>query len=246
MNNTMAFITRSFKKNRVSAPSIVQASLLVRLLVSVAHYLSARQVVLTDIGAALMRASSVVWLSLLLMCAALCASTTYAEGVTLQSVKLESTEEGIELNADFELQLTNTMLDTIRKGVPLYFVVEFELSRGRWYWLDDTVVRASRERRVSYAPLTEQYRIATAGISQNITSAEDVKRVISRIRSWTVAEKGRLKPGEKFEAAIRFRLDTAQLPKPFQLNTFGVRDWNLSSDWHRWTITINKDGGVNP
>lgn len=174
------------------------------------------------------------------------AVNTRAEGVSLQSVKVESTEEGFELSADFELQLTNTMLETIRKGVPLYFVVEFELSRGRWYWLDDTVVRATRERRVSYAPLTEQYRVATAGISQNITSAEDVKRVISRIRSWTIAEKGKLKPGEKFDAAIRFRLDTAQLPKPFQLNTFGSRDWNLSSDWHRWTITINKDGGVTP
>jgi Domain of unknown function (DUF4390) len=169
----------------------------------------------------------------------------YAEGVQLKSVKLENNDEGIELNADFELQLSNTMLDTIRRGVPLYFVVEFELTRGRWYWLDDVAVRATRERRVSYAPLTEQYRIATAGFSQNITNAEDIKRVISRVRSWTIADKGKLKPGEKFDAAIRFRLDTAQLPKPFQLNTFGSREWNLSSDWHRWTVTINKDGGVN-
>lgn len=169
----------------------------------------------------------------------------YAESVQLKSAKLENNEEGIELNADFELQLSSTMLDTIRRGVPLYFVVEFELSRGRWYWLDDVAVRATRERRVSYAPLTEQYRIATAGFSQNITNAEDIKRVLSRVRSWTIADKGKLKPGEKFEAAIRFRLDTAQLPKPFQLNTFGSREWNLSSDWHRWAVTINKDGGVN-
>lgn len=168
-----------------------------------------------------------------------------AEGVQLTSVKLENSDDGIELNADFELQLSTTMLDTIRRGVPLYFVVEFELTRARWYWLDDIAIRATRERRVSYAPLTEQYRVATAGFSQNITNAEDIKRMLSRVRSWTIAEKGKLKPGEKFDAAIRFRLDTAQLPKPFQLNTFGSREWNLSSDWHRWTVVINKDGGVN-
>ncbi len=169
-----------------------------------------------------------------------------AAEVQLKTVSIESNEEGIQLNADFELVLSSALTETIRKGVPLYFVVEFELTRGRWYWLDDVLIRATRERRVAYAPLTEQYRVTTSGISQNFTNADDVRRVISRIRSWTIAEKGRLKPGEKFDAAIRFRLDTSQLPKPFQLDAFGSRDWNLSSNWHRWTITVGKDGGITP
>jgi hypothetical protein len=192
--------------------------------------------------------SGQAWLAHLLFAFFLFAlpTLTFAESVQLTSARLDNNDDGIELNADFELQLSNTMLDTIRRGVPLYFVVEFELTRGRWYWLDDVAIRATRERRVSYAPLTEQYRISTAGFSQTIANADDIKRVLSRVRSWTVVEKGKLKPGEKFDAAIRFRLDTAQLPKPFQLNTFGSREWNLSSDWHRWTVTINKDGGVSP
>ncbi|HCG52235.1 MAG: DUF4390 domain-containing protein [Betaproteobacteria bacterium] len=169
-----------------------------------------------------------------------------ADGVQLTSVKLDATEDGYQLNADFEILLASSLLETIRKGVPLYFVVEFEMSRGRWYWLDEVSIRATRERRVSYLPLAEQYRLNTAGISQNLSTADDVRRVLSRIRSWTIAERGKFKPGDKFEAAIRFRLDTAQLPKPFQLNTFGSREWNLSSDWHRWTVTIGKDGSVSP
>ena len=169
-----------------------------------------------------------------------------ADGVKLTSVKMELTDDGYQVNADFDLQLASTLLETIRKGVPLYFTVDFELTRGRWYWLDEVATRVSRERRVSYAPLTEQFRLNTAGISQNLSNAEDVQRVLSRIRSWTIADRGKFKPGEKFEAAIRFRLDTAQLPKPFQLNAFGSREWNLSSDWHRWTVTIGKDGSVLP
>lgn len=169
-----------------------------------------------------------------------------AAEVQLKAVSIESNEEGVQLNADFELVLSSALTETIRKGVPLYFVVEFELTRGRWYWLDDVLIRATRERRVAYAPLAEQYRVTTSGISQNFTNADDVRRVISRVRSWTIAEKGRLKPGEKFDAAIRFRLDTSQLPKPFQLDAFGSRDWNLSSNWHRWTITVGKDGGITP
>lgn len=173
-------------------------------------------------------------------------SSATAEVVKVTSARLEQTEDGYQLNADFDLQLSSTLLDAVRKGVPLYFDVEFELTRDRWYWLDDVVIKGSRERRLSYSPLTEQYRITTSGISQNISSAEDVRRVLSRIRSWTVADRGKFKPGEKLQAAVRFRLDTAQLPKPFQLDTIGSREWSLSSDWQRWTVTIGKDGSVLP
>ena len=129
------------------------------------------------------------------------------------------------------------MEQAVRKGVPLYFTVEFEVTRGRWYWFDQVMVRERRDRRVAFAPLTDQYRITVSGISQYVTSFEDVKRVLSRVRSWNVIEKGRLKPGEKYEAAVRFRLDTAQLPKPFQLNVLASKEWSLESDWYRWTIS---------
>jgi hypothetical protein len=160
-----------------------------------------------------------------------------AQSASVQSVKLELTEEGYQLNADLELALTAAMQDAVRKGVPLYFIAEFQLTRGRWYWLDQAVVSANRDRRVSYAPLTDQYRVVTSGVSQNVASFDDVRRLLSRIRSWTVAEKGQLRVGEKYEAALRFRLDTSQLPKPFQLNVLGSREWSLSSDWHRWSVT---------
>jgi hypothetical protein len=150
---------------------------------------------------------------------------------------LEATEEGYQIDADIELQLSATLQEAVRKGVPLYFVSEFELSRGRWYWLDQNVTSVSRERRISYAPLTDQYRISYSGISQNVSTFEDVRRALSRVRSWTVLEKGRLRPGEKYEAALRFRLDTSQLPKPFQLNIIASKEWTLSSEWYRWPVT---------
>jgi hypothetical protein len=164
-------------------------------------------------------------------------SLAYAEGATITNAKLEASEDGYQVNADIELQLTAALQEAVRKGVPLYFVVEFELSRGRWYWVDQTVAFASRERRISYAPLTDQYRISYSGISQNVSSFEDVRRALSRVRSWAVIEKGKLRVGERYDAALRFRLDTTQLPKPFQLNVIASKEWSLSSDWYRWTFT---------
>ncbi|MEQ1515637.1 MAG: DUF4390 domain-containing protein [Usitatibacteraceae bacterium] len=161
----------------------------------------------------------------------------HAEGATITDARLEASEDGYQVNADIELQLTAALQEAVRKGVPLYFVVEFEISRGRWYWVDQTVTFASRERRISYAPLTDQYRISYSGISQNVSSFEDVRRALSRVRSWTVLERGKLRVGERYDAALRFRLDTSQLPKPFQLNVIASKEWALASDWYRWSFT---------
>lgn len=159
-----------------------------------------------------------------------------ADEVTIRNPKLDATDDGYQVSADIDFQLTSSMKEAVSKGVPLYFVVEFEISKGRWYWFDQNLAKASRDRRVSYAPLTDQYKISVSGVSQNVATIEDVQRLLSRVRSWTVLQKGRLKPGEKYEAAIRFRLDNAQLPKPFQLDILASKDWNLSSDWVRWTV----------
>ena len=176
-------------------------------------------------------------LIVLFVCTTVVPATARAEGATITSAKLEASEDGYQVDADIQLQLTAVLQEAVRKGVPLYFVVEFELSRGRWYWLDQSVTSAARERRISYAPLTDQYRISYSGISQNVASFEDVRRALSRVRSWTVLEKGKLRAGEKYDAALRFRLDTSQLPKPFQLNVIASKEWSLSSDWYRWVIT---------
>jgi hypothetical protein len=175
--------------------------------------------------------------ALVLVSALLGPSAWAADNASVLSARLESSEEGWQVNADFELSLAPQLFEAIRKGVPLYFVAEFELTRGRWYWIDQKLVDARRERRVSFTPLTDQYRVATSGISQSLTTTEDVTRLLTRIRSWTVAERGQLKTGERYEAALRFRLDSAQLPKPFQLNVLTSREWSVTTDWHRWTVT---------
>jgi len=58
---------------------------------------------------------------------------------------------------------------------------------------------------------------------------------MSRVRRREDIEAGVLRKDTSYAAALRMRLDTTQLPKPFQLNT--GRDWDIGSDWYRWTVT---------
>ena len=61
-------------------------------------------------------------------------------------------------------------------------------------------------------------------------------RLLSRVRGRPVADKNGLRKGDRYEAAVRLRLDIGQLPKPFQVSALASRDWTLQSDWQRWTF----------
>jgi hypothetical protein len=42
--------------------------------------------------------------------------------------------------------------------------------------------------------------------------------------------------GSDYEAGVRMRLDTAMLPKPFQLSALTGRDLQLESSWKRFMV----------
>jgi hypothetical protein len=160
-----------------------------------------------------------------------------ADGIEVRSVAIEPAEDGWNLDAAFDVQFNPRLEEAVNRGVALYFVIEFELSRPRWYWFDEKPVVASQTYKISYSPLLRQYRFTIGNVSQNFARFEEVTRVLSRLRGWHVADKGAIKKDQVYQAAVRMRLDTAQLPKPFQLNAIASREWTLASDWHRWTIS---------
>jgi hypothetical protein len=160
----------------------------------------------------------------------------YADGIDVKTAAIQPTDDGWQLDATFDIQFSPRLEEAVNRGVPLYFVVEFELARPRWYWFDEKPVQVSQTYKISYTPLLRQYRLSVGNVYQNFTRFEEVTRVLSRIRGWHVADRGALKKDGTYQASLRMRLDTGQLPKPFQLNAVASRDWTLDSDWHRWTL----------
>jgi Domain of unknown function (DUF4390) len=195
------------------------------------HFLTCR------IIAGLLRMSGLRWRLVALAFAALIPAAAFAEGITVQSAVIEPDEDGYQLQAEFDIQFSSRLEEAVNRGVTLYFIVEFELARPRWYWFDDKPVQMSQTYKISYTPLLRQYRLSMGNVYQNFTRFEEVTRVLSRLRGWHVADKGALKKDQIYQAGLRMRLDTTQLPKPFQLNAIASRDWTLASDWHRWMIT---------
>jgi len=159
-----------------------------------------------------------------------------AEGILVRDAALVAADEGYYLEADFDVTLNATLEDALNKGVPLYFLLEFEIIRPRWYWLDDKVVNTQQQYRLAYNALTRQYRLGIGAFFQNFSDLNEALSFLSKVRRRQILEIGTLSRGSVYAAAVRMRLDVSQLPKPFQLNALASRDWNLSSDWHRWTV----------
>lgn len=159
----------------------------------------------------------------------------------IRNVALVLADDTYVLNADIIAELTPLLADVVARGVSLYFVTEFELAAPRWYWLDEEIVTKSLTYRLSYQSLTRQYRLTSGALHQNFGSLEEALRTMLRIRNWSVAERAALRVGRSYNAALRFRLDVAELPKPLQVSALGRKDWNLSSDWYRWTFAAGRD-----
>jgi hypothetical protein len=170
------------------------------------------------------------------LAASVLAAPATADEIEVTQAQLVAGDEGIVLVADFEFDLTSRLEEALTKGVPLYFVTEFELVRRRWYWFDERVGTATLSTRLTFHALTRTYRLTTGALHQSFATLAEALRTLSRVRAWQVLPHDALKPDTTYYAYVRMRLDTTQLPKPFQVNALASREWNLASQWKRWEV----------
>jgi hypothetical protein len=174
-----------------------------------------------------------VWLMLL-------SGLALSEGIHILSAELDPQDGQYHLAANFEIDLTPTLEEALNKGVALHFEVEFELIRPRWYTLylwNGEIASFRQQYRLTYNALTRQYRLTFGGLYQNFDTLNEALAVLGRVRRLHVFDDEDLVPERVYDAQIRMRLDTTLLPKPFQINAIGSRDWTLASNWYRWTLS---------
>ena len=160
-----------------------------------------------------------------------------ADTIAVDSAEVRIEDDEVLLNAQFAISFNATLEEALQRGIPLYFVLEADVTRPRWYWLDEKVLALSTQYRVSYNALTRQYRVATGLLGQTFESLDEVERFLSRVAARPIATLDQLAKGTRFDAAVRLRLDVNALPKPFQVSALASREWSLQSEWHRWSFT---------
>ena len=139
--------------------------------------------------------------------------------------ELRAEEDGYFLNAEFEFTLNPTLDEALQKGVPLYFLLEFEIQRPRWYWLDEKVLSSSVQYRIAWNALTRQYRVSSGLFGQTLYTLEEVERFLSRVTSRPVARRDQLQRGARYDAAFADlpELELLHLGAELAVDDFGKR-----------------------
>ncbi|WP_025569416.1 MULTISPECIES: DUF4390 domain-containing protein [unclassified Variovorax] len=168
-----------------------------------------------------------------------------AQGRVVPSVtqmRLEQADDGVYLTAAVQFELPSLVEEVLDKGIAIYFVAEAEVFQERWYWTDRKVAQVTRHMRLAYQPLTRRWRLnvspvpitgaAGFGVSLNqnfdsLADAMDAVKRVGRLRLGDVAEVG---DEPLHQVVFRFRLDTSQLPRPFQIGVVGQADWNIVAE----------------
>lgn len=179
-------------------------------------------------------------LRLLLLLASLSPAAGHGAENEVQAASLRAAEDGLVLDADIEFELTPRLSEVLAGGVPLYFVVEFELERERWYWFDEKAVSARLQMRLSYHPLSRQYRLSTGLLQRSFPTLEEALGAMKRVRNWLVADRTVTFANADYQASVRFRLDAGLLPKPFQLSALTGRELQLETPWERFIVHAPK------
>ena len=168
-----------------------------------------------------------------------CSTLLWADTIFVQSVELKPYGGEYYLDASFNIGLTPTVKEALNRGVPMYFLVEFELIYPRWYTLyfwNKRVVDMQQIYRLSYNALTRQYGLSYGVLNQTFDTLEDALSVLGGINDQPVFDESVLDDDRVYEAQLRMRLDTSRLPKPFQIDALGSDSWDVASSWFRWTV----------
>jgi Domain of unknown function (DUF4390) len=190
------------------------------------------------------------WLhrSVWVICLWFCATWADAAGIVISNAEARLTEDGYQLSADFDIQLSPTVERALKHGVTLYFASELSINRSRWYWLDTEVARDEQTTKLSYNALTQQYRITRGSLFQSFHDLKDALIALGHqtappVPAALLDKNGGgyfsrlLKKGSDCCSAFaEMKLDVTQLPKPLQVNALTNEDWNMKSEPYHWEI----------
>ena len=175
-------------------------------------------------------------LGALLACGAGAASAT-----EISQLRVERADDGVHLSALVRFDIPPVVEDALLKGIPMFFVLEADIYRERWYWTDPRVASAARTIRLAYQPLTRRWRVnmasglisSSAGLratlNQNYDTLPEALSAIQRVARWKIAETSDVDLDATHKLEFSFRLDLSQLPRPFQIGVAGQREWTVSA-----------------
>lgn len=189
------------------------------------------------------------WLAALLLGGwlAVAGSALASDKSMLKQAVIQASPQGYVLVADIDIVLNPTLEDALLKGINLHFLLELELSRARgWWWIDESIAEPVRKMRIYYHLLLRRYVVESGYTTRTAATLSEALVMLGQVTDWQVLERGALKTGKRYDARLRLRLDTAQLPKPLSIGAVTSDKWELATPWYGWSFDAPAIPPVSP
>ena len=182
--------------------------------------------------------AAVRWLAGLMLsfCLASASGATATDKSAVRQAAIVMTQQGYVLNADVNIVLNNTLEDALAKGINLYFLLELQVTRPRSWWFDETIAEPERKLRIYYHLLLRRYVVEIGYTTHTTATLGEALAMLGRVDDWQVMDRGALKAGQHYDARLRLRLDTSQLPKPLSIGAVGGDKWDMATPWYAWSF----------
>jgi len=155
---------------------------------------------------------------------------------TISQAAIRATPQGYVLDGEANIVLNSTLEDALNRGINLYFLLELDVTRPRSWWFDEDIVDSVRKMRIYYHLLLRRYVVEAGYATRTAATLGEALAMLGQVDAWQVLERGALKSGQRYDARLRLRLDTSQLPKPLSIGAVGGDRWELATPWYVWSF----------
>lgn len=185
------------------------------------------------------------WLAILLLI--LLSFVAHAEGISISEKTGFRNERGEALiSVIFQVSLPSSLKTALRQGVPLYFVLDYDLidstytdyafsAKSLFKWTNQIHYK------LTYQPILNKYNLSMDGYATSYDNLTVALNAMGHLLNFNITDELGRKPvgqNQTITAKVRLALNVKDLPKPFQVNKLTSKDWILDSDWV--DIIINK------
>jgi Domain of unknown function (DUF4390) len=170
------------------------------------------------------------------LCCAFGLAFAAGSSIQIKQAELNPTDEFYHLDAEIALDFDEEIVEAVNKGVPLDFIIEFQIVNPRKYWFDDEIVTKSTSVTLSYYALTKQYLVARGKTQKSFETLEEAKDELAQLSNWKVLDRALIEKKTQYKAALLMRLDQSKLPKAIQVDSIASEKWNLTSQKYEWFV----------
>ncbi len=168
-----------------------------------------------------------------IICACSTKTDEKSSKISVENVKLVNSSEGVQLTGDVSVELENTLIEALKKGVPLEFSSEFRIFKSSLFGVK-ILFEKKRRAVLEYHGITRRFSVILDGEASSAyyESLTEALAACLSIKDWIFFPRGILPENmEETTIQVQLMLDEEALPRPISIVASSDESWQLSSGW---------------